>query len=154
MRISLLRISLLRFFKKINKFALCEFMPYALSYFISLVRFFGYFCPIWQMRILANANFFQNQKSHQARTLCTYKPRPLDFLQCSGALTNESLTKKFTSLPKYFQYCQAVLVCNICSMTKFVLQCCEAVNQNAGRNPNGLIRSSSFLEKKYLRTLP
>jgi hypothetical protein len=28
-----------------------------LSYFISLVRFFGYFCPIWLMRILANANF-------------------------------------------------------------------------------------------------
>ena len=43
MRISLLRIriSLLRFFKKIHKFALCEFMPYALSYFISLLRFFG-----------------------------------------------------------------------------------------------------------------
>ena len=68
MRISLLRISLLRFFKKIP---LCEFVPYALGYFISLVRFFGYFCPIWLMRILANANFFQNQKSHQARTLCT-----------------------------------------------------------------------------------
>jgi hypothetical protein len=32
--------------------------------------FFGYFCPIWLMRILANANFFQNQKSDQARTLC------------------------------------------------------------------------------------
>ena len=31
MRISLLRISLLRFFKKIHKFALCEFMPYALK---------------------------------------------------------------------------------------------------------------------------
>ena len=64
MRISLLRISLLQFFKKIHKFALCEFMPYALSYFISLVRFFGYFCPIWLMRILANAIFFQNKKSH------------------------------------------------------------------------------------------
>jgi hypothetical protein len=47
----LMRISLLRFFKKIHKFAFCEFMPYALSYFISLVRFFGYFCPIWLMRI-------------------------------------------------------------------------------------------------------
>ena len=35
MRISLLRISLLRFFKKIHKFALCEFMPYALSCSIS-----------------------------------------------------------------------------------------------------------------------
>ena len=64
MRISLLRISLLRFFKKVHKFALCEFMTYALGYFISLVRFFGYFCPIWLMRILANLNFFQNQKSH------------------------------------------------------------------------------------------
>jgi hypothetical protein len=64
MRISLQRISLLRFFKKIHKFALCEFMPYALSFFILLVRFFGYFCPIWLMQILANANFFQNKKSH------------------------------------------------------------------------------------------
>ena len=51
--------------------ALCEFMPYALGHFLSLVRFFGYFCPIWLMRILANANFFQNQKLHYARTLCT-----------------------------------------------------------------------------------
>jgi hypothetical protein len=57
MRISLLRISLLRFFKKIHRFALCEFMPYALGYFISLVRFFGYFWPIWLMRILPIANF-------------------------------------------------------------------------------------------------
>jgi hypothetical protein len=64
MQISLLQISLLQFFKKIHKFALCEFMPYALSCFVSLVRFFGYFCPIWLMRILANANFFQNQKLH------------------------------------------------------------------------------------------
>ena len=46
-----MRISLLRFKKKIHKFALCEFMPYALNYFIFLVRFFGYFCPIWLMRI-------------------------------------------------------------------------------------------------------
>ena len=53
MRISLLRISLLRFFKKVHKFALCEFMPYALGYFISLVQFFGYFCPIWLMRIFS-----------------------------------------------------------------------------------------------------
>ena len=45
----LMRISLLRFFKKIHKFALCEFMPYALSYFISLVQFFWLY--------LANANF-------------------------------------------------------------------------------------------------
>ena len=62
MRISLLPISLLWFFKKIHKFALCQLMLYALCYFISLVRFFGYFCPIWLMRILAIANFFQNQK--------------------------------------------------------------------------------------------
>ena len=52
MRISLLRISLLRFFKKIHKFALSEFMPYALGYFISLVQFFWLFLPN-----LANANF-------------------------------------------------------------------------------------------------
>jgi hypothetical protein len=32
-------------------------MPYALGYFISLVRFFGYFWPIWLMRILPIANF-------------------------------------------------------------------------------------------------
>ena len=57
----LMRILLLWFFKKVHKFALCEFMPYTLGYFISLVQFF---CPIWLMRILANANFFQNQKSH------------------------------------------------------------------------------------------
>ena len=44
MRISLMRIPLLRFFKKIHKFALCQFMPYALSCFISLVQFFGYSC--------------------------------------------------------------------------------------------------------------
>ena len=52
MPISLLQISLLRFFKKIHKFALCEFMPHALGYFISLVRFFWLFLPN-----LANANF-------------------------------------------------------------------------------------------------
>jgi hypothetical protein len=39
MQISLLRILLLRFFKKFNKSALYEFLA------ISLVRFFGYFCP-------------------------------------------------------------------------------------------------------------
>ena len=44
----LMRISLLRFFKKILKFALCEFMSYALGYFISLVDF---------LAIFANANF-------------------------------------------------------------------------------------------------
>jgi hypothetical protein len=70
MRISLLGISLLRFFKKIHKLALCEFMPYALSYFISLVRFFGYFCPIWLMRILANANFFPEPKVALGKNPC------------------------------------------------------------------------------------
>ena len=60
MQISLLQISLLRFFKKsIN-------LPYAnlclMLWAISLVQFFGYFCPICLMRILASANFFQNQK--------------------------------------------------------------------------------------------
>ena len=44
MQISLLPISLLQCLKKIHKFALCESMPYALGYLISLVRF-------------ANANF-------------------------------------------------------------------------------------------------
>ena len=33
MRILLLQFLLLRFFKKIHKFALCEFMPYALRFF-------------------------------------------------------------------------------------------------------------------------
>ena len=47
MEISLLQISLLQFFKKIHKFALREFSPYAFGYFISLVQFFGYFFPIW-----------------------------------------------------------------------------------------------------------
>jgi hypothetical protein len=37
------------------------------DYFISLVQFLGY---ILLMRILANANFFKNQKSHWARTIC------------------------------------------------------------------------------------
>ena len=45
-------------------------LRFELLYFISAI-FFGYFCPIWLMQILANANFFQNQMSHQARTLCT-----------------------------------------------------------------------------------
>ena len=47
MRISLLRILLLRCFKKIHKFALyvCGFMSYAFGYFISFVQFVVYFCP-------------------------------------------------------------------------------------------------------------
>ena len=56
MQISLLQISLLRFFKQIHKFALSEFMPYALGYFISLVQFFWLFLPN-----LANANFYRNK---------------------------------------------------------------------------------------------
>ena len=56
MQISLRRITLLRFFKKIHKFALCEFMPYVLGNFISLLLFFGYFCPILLMQILANVS--------------------------------------------------------------------------------------------------
>ena len=44
----LMRISLLQFFKKIHKFALCEFMPYVLGYFISSVQF---------LPNVANANF-------------------------------------------------------------------------------------------------
>lgn len=65
------------------------------------------------------------------QTARTYKPRPLDFLQCSCALTNDSLTKKITSLSN----------------------ACATVIRNVRKNPNGLIRSSSTLEKKYLRTL-
>jgi hypothetical protein len=77
MRISLLRISLLRFFKKFHKFALCKFWSILFHYCdflgknICLMRIFGYFISlvrffwlIWLMRILANANFFQNQKLH------------------------------------------------------------------------------------------
>ena len=61
MRISLLRISLLRFFKKFHKFALCIVLMRIFGYFISLVRFFGLFLANAN---LADANFFQNQKSH------------------------------------------------------------------------------------------
>ena len=55
MRISLLRISLLRFFKKKHKFALnmrIYALCFGLFYFISTI-FFGYFCPIWLMRIFS-----------------------------------------------------------------------------------------------------
>ena len=41
MQISLLQISLLRFFKKIHKSALCVVLMRIFGYFISLVRFFG-----------------------------------------------------------------------------------------------------------------
>ena len=57
MRISLLRISLLRFFKTITK--------------IRLMRFYGLFIllrvhkiKIWLMRFLANATFSRPQKLH------------------------------------------------------------------------------------------
>ena len=59
MRISLLRISLLRIFKKVHKFALCEFMPYTLGSFISLAQFF---CPIWQMRSVAKVEIILEQR--------------------------------------------------------------------------------------------
>ena len=52
MQISLLRILLHRFFKKIHQFALCEFMPYALGYFIAISAIFWLFLPN-----LAKANF-------------------------------------------------------------------------------------------------
>ena len=54
LRISLLWISLLRFFTKIHKFTLCICSTYV--NFVWLLQFFGLF--------LANANFFQNQKLH------------------------------------------------------------------------------------------
>ena len=57
LQISLLQITLLRFLKKVHDFALCKFMPYTLSYFISLVQFFWLFLPN-----LANANFFLESK--------------------------------------------------------------------------------------------
>ena len=55
------------------EFHYCDFskkslnLPYGLGSFISLVRFFGYFCPIWLMRI------FSTTKSciKQAKTICT-----------------------------------------------------------------------------------
>ena len=43
----------MQYLKKIHKLALYEFIPNALSYSISLVRYFGYFCPIWLMRIFS-----------------------------------------------------------------------------------------------------
>ena len=46
----LMRISLLRFFKKVHKFALCEFVPYASFH---LCNFFDYFCPICLMQIFS-----------------------------------------------------------------------------------------------------
>ena len=55
----LMRILLLWFFKKVHKFALCEFMPYTLGYFISLVQFF---CPIWQMRSVAKVEIILEQR--------------------------------------------------------------------------------------------
>ena len=82
-------------------------MPYALSYFISLVRFFGYSCPIWVMRILANANFFQNQKSHYARMKIVKTPTCCDpfsiavlheFLPCENALTFEDNKAVFVGI--------------------------------------------------------
>ena len=102
MRISLVRISLLRFFKTFQKYLAYAFLGYLFHYcdFCTwLMQFWGYLffgqkqpknCTneinspkfalgklhkpnIWLMRILANSNFSQNQKSHQARTLCTSK---------------------------------------------------------------------------------
>ena len=52
MRISLLRISLLRFFKKFHKFALCVVLMQIFGYFISLVRYF-WLMRIWLMRIFS-----------------------------------------------------------------------------------------------------
>ena len=52
MRIQLLQISLLRFFKNPHKFALYVLMSYALGYFISLMQFFWLLLPN-----LADANF-------------------------------------------------------------------------------------------------
>jgi len=64
----LMRISLLRFFKVFHKY-----LPYAFfGLFISLVPFFGQKSSqkIAQTKYLGNANFSQNQKSHETRTLC------------------------------------------------------------------------------------
>ena len=63
MRISLVRISSLRFFKTFQK---C--LPYVfLGLFILLVRLLT-ICLMWFM---ANATFSSSQKSHKARTLST-----------------------------------------------------------------------------------
>ena len=74
----LMRISLLQFFKTFHRYLAYAFF----GLFISLVRFLGQKQPKNRTNEinspkfalgkshLANANFSQNQKSHQARTLC------------------------------------------------------------------------------------
>ena len=89
MRISLLRISLLRFFKTFLKY-----LSYALlGLIISLLQFFhlpNAFLGLFISEIflaknspknalgkyLANANFSQAQKSNKARTTCRYLNKP------------------------------------------------------------------------------
>ena len=66
----LMRLLVLGKIRISQMFGSCDLPNVNFGLFISLVRFFGYFCPIWLMRILVNANFFQNQKSHETRTLC------------------------------------------------------------------------------------
>ena len=55
MRISLLRISLLRFFKTVTKIWLTLLMGYLFCYCVHKMK-------IWLMRFLANATFFQVPK--------------------------------------------------------------------------------------------
>ena len=61
MRISLLRISLLRFFKKFHEFALCVVLMQILFHYCDFWAIFGLFLANVN---LANVNFFQNQKSY------------------------------------------------------------------------------------------
>ena len=77
MRISLLRISLLRFFKTFH-----EYLAYAILCTLCycdfwLMRFYVLFISLMRsiclMRFLANTIFPQSQKLHKAKTLCTTK---------------------------------------------------------------------------------
>ena len=63
MLISLLRISLLWFFKTTKNFA-SDFMGHIFCYCVHKIE-------ILLMRFLANATFSRFQKQHKARTLCT-----------------------------------------------------------------------------------
>jgi hypothetical protein len=66
MRISLLQISLLRFFKKFHNLAIlfhwCEFLGYLNLPYANFGLFYFIRAIFWAS--LANANFLQNQKSH------------------------------------------------------------------------------------------
>ena len=64
-----MQISLLRFFKKINKFTLCVVLMQIFGYFISLVQFLDYF---WLMQIRL-MQFFSRNKSRIRQELSVNK---------------------------------------------------------------------------------